>query len=424
MFKVKTIEIDGFWHDYRAKSEFKDDVNIIIGKNGTGKTTFMNIMHAVLAADVEALYENYFDSVCITLEEGSKSRTISAKRIEHDSSPFPFIEYKISNKKFIIPLVSSDDSRSYIPSLRRRAAEDAQQIRNKLSEIVSLASLSVYRLGGDVDPEVRDRLARRHISTVDQRLTSLSQRLTQYQLELSNEARQISSALQRDVLTSLLYTKTDSKHASYQLDINTDIERQNLISTYRQLGVSGPEVAKKILEHVNASANSAKILKELSSNSRSKSNGEGLDFSALEAFRRTRAVVDLSLKSEEKTKAIFSHIELFLTKLKEFIPEKQFSFEGGDLKVKSKDSILLSKLSSGEKQLLILFIEALLQKQRPYIFLADEPELSLHISWQRNIISAIRSINPNAQIIVATHSPEIAGKYRNSILDMEDIRNV
>lgn len=135
-------------------------------------------------------------------------------------------------------------------------------------------------------------------------------------------------------------------------------------------------------------------------------------------------MVELSLKSEENIKAIFSQIQLFLTKLKDFMPAKKFSFEAGDLKVKSKDTILLSKLSSGEKQLLILFIEALLQKQRPYIFLADEPELSLHISWQRNIISAIRSINPNAQIIVATHSPEIAGKYRSSILDMEDIRNV
>jgi predicted ATPase len=71
--------------------------------------------------------------------------------------------------------------------------------------------------------------------------------------------------------------------------------------------------------------------------------------------------------------------------------------------------------------LLILFIEALLQRKQPYIFMADEPELSLHISWQRNIVSAIRSINPNAQIIVATHSPEIAGKFRDRIVDMEDI---
>lgn len=66
-------------------------------------------------------------------------------------------------------------------------------------------------------------------------------------------------------------------------------------------------------------------------------------------------------------------------------------------------------LSSGEKQLIILLTEALLQKSMPNIFIADEPELSLHIGWQRIIIEKILEMNPMAQIIVATHSPEIAG---------------
>lgn len=423
MFKVTRIQIDGFWHEGHAESAFREDVNIIIGKNGTGKTTFMNILHAVLAVDIDALYENYFKSVTITLSDGQHNRKIVATRIDNSSASFGFIEYKISNKKYLTPLLSSEDSRSFAPSLRRRAAEEAQQVKSKLAELVALASLSVYRLGNDIDPEMRDRVPRRHISTVDQRLTSLSQRLTQYQLELSNEARQVSSELQRDVLISLLYSKADHQHRGYSIQIDSQIERQNLLLAYQQLGVSGAEVSKKINEHVSAVATSANQLKELTVNG-SKNAASGIDFSALEAFRRTRVVVDLSLRAEEKTKAIFNQIHLFLAKLKEFIPDKEFSFEFGDLKVKSKDSILLGKLSSGEKQLLILFIEALLQKQKPYIFLADEPELSLHISWQRNIISAIKSINPNAQIIVATHSPEIAGKYKFALLDMEDIRNV
>jgi len=70
MFKVKSIQITGFWGDGTATSTFHDDVNIIIGKNGTGKTTFMNIMHAVLAVDTDALLENYFQSTQITLFDG------------------------------------------------------------------------------------------------------------------------------------------------------------------------------------------------------------------------------------------------------------------------------------------------------------------------------------------------------------------
>jgi ABC-type cobalamin/Fe3+-siderophores transport system ATPase subunit len=53
----------------------------------------------------------------------------------------------------------------------------------------------------------------------------------------------------------------------------------------------------------------------------------------------------------------------------------------------------------------------------------DEPELSLHIEWQREIIPAIMKLNPNAQIIAATHSPEVASKYSDAIFDMEDLVN-
>ena len=91
------------------------------------------------------------------------------------------------------------------------------------------------------------------------------------------------------------------------------------------------------------------------------------------------------------------------------------------LKVEKNGDVPISKLSSGEKQLIILLTEALLQREQSFLFIADEPELSLHISWQREILPAIRILNPNAQLIVATHSPEVAGKYLGKILDMEDV---
>ena len=383
----------------------------------------MNILHAVLAVDTEVLYENAFRSVHISLSDGNRKRTVRADRTESPSSPFPVIEYHISNRRFVAPLFGGEDSRTLSPTMRRRALEEAQRIKIELNRLVSVASLSVYRIGGDPDPELRERVARRYASTVDLRLSSLMQRLTQYQLELSNQARAISSVLQRDVLTSLLYSEERAKDPSYKLDFDETAERQRLISAYRQLGVSGQDIAKKIQEHISAVTKTVKNLRALpkSKDDETQTKDLRIDLAALEAFKLTTTVVGMSLLAEEKTKAIFSQIDLFLRTLKSFVPDKTFKFQSGELLVANEGSIPLAKLSSGEKQLLILFIEALLQRQQPYIFMADEPELSLHISWQRNIISAIRSINPNAQIIVATHSPEIAGKFRDRIVDMEDI---
>lgn len=65
------------------------------------------------------------------------------------------------------------------------------------------------------------------------------------------------------------------------------------------------------------------------------------------------------------------------------------------------------QLSSGEKVLLIILMTVLIQDQKHSIFFIDEPETSLHIEWQRKLIGFIRELNPNAQLIIATHSPAI-----------------
>ena len=68
-----------------------------------------------------------------------------------------------------------------------------------------------------------------------------------------------------------------------------------------------------------------------------------------------------------------------------------------------------------------MLVEALLMKYQYVVSITDEPELSLHIDWQRKLLDSIVQLNPNAQLIVATHSPEIAGGFSNSIINMESI---
>lgn len=72
--------------------------------------------------------------------------------------------------------------------------------------------------------------------------------------------------------------------------------------------------------------------------------------------------------------------------------------------------IPIKKLSSGEKQLLIILLTVLLQKQSECIVVMDEPEISLHIHWQYALIDNLLKLNPNAQYILSTHSPSIFGK--------------
>ena len=78
--------------------------------------------------------------------------------------------------------------------------------------------------------------------------------------------------------------------------------------------------------------------------------------------------------------------------------------------LKNGDKIHTNALSSGEKQLLIILLTVLLEREKEYVVLMDEPEISLHIHWQYELIDNLIKLNPNAQFIIATHSPSIFGK--------------
>ncbi len=79
-------------------------------------------------------------------------------------------------------------------------------------------------------------------------------------------------------------------------------------------------------------------------------------------------------------------------------------------------------LSSGEKQMLVILLTALVQEGRPGVMLMDEPEISLHIEWQQRLITLIRTLNPNTQIILCTHSPAIVmDGWIDAVTEIEDI---
>lgn len=84
--------------------------------------------------------------------------------------------------------------------------------------------------------------------------------------------------------------------------------------------------------------------------------------------------------------------------------------------------IPLYKLSSGEKQLLLILLRVFLMEEQPYILLMDEPEISLHIEWQYRLFEEIRRLNPNCQIITSTHSPSLFGDgWGDKLVFVEDL---
>jgi len=94
------------------------------------------------------------------------------------------------------------------------------------------------------------------------------------------------------------------------------------------------------------------------------------------------------------------------------------------LKIIATDGSALDpkKLSSGEKQLLLLFCNTLMVRDKATIFIIDEPEISLNIKWQRQLIRTLLSLTKNSQVqfLFATHSIELLTQYRQHVVKLSN----
>ncbi|MBB1529187.1 MAG: AAA family ATPase, partial [Prevotella sp.] len=86
------------------------------------------------------------------------------------------------------------------------------------------------------------------------------------------------------------------------------------------------------------------------------------------------------------------------------------------------ETLIPYQLSSGEKQILAILLTVLVEDNQPYVLFMDEPEVSLHIEWQKQLIALILRLNPNVQIILTTHSPAmIMNGWVDKVTEVSDI---
>ena len=86
------------------------------------------------------------------------------------------------------------------------------------------------------------------------------------------------------------------------------------------------------------------------------------------------------------------------------------------------ETLVPYQLSSGEKQILVILLTVLVEDNQNYVLFMDEPEVSLHVEWQRQLIDLIMQLNPNVQIILTTHSPAvIMNGWLDKVTEVSDI---
>ena len=78
-------------------------------------------------------------------------------------------------------------------------------------------------------------------------------------------------------------------------------------------------------------------------------------------------------------------------------------------------------LSSGEQHEIVLLFELLFETKPNSLILVDEPELSLHVAWQREMLKDLQDMADlsDFRAILATHSPQIIGERWDLTIELK-----
>jgi predicted ATP-dependent endonuclease of OLD family len=425
MHQIVDFVVEGFWDTHDIVVPVDRRVTFLIGQNGTGKTTLINLLAAALTADFRTLDRMAFKRISIRLTPSPEAErpTITVAKVKKKDHPIETIEYRINTgrqaaKDLVIPLADNEENALFRLAMRENGYRTHYRrlqsgIVAQLSDLVSVNWLSIHRSS----PVDRPGEGRSYESSVDYKLESLSNDLVRYFATLAKQKDDEIRKFQESLFVSLLKQGNESKQIDRSRLDKIDDYISTLEAIFDELHVVSD--TSSLLSTFKERAIKAKF--DLARRRTIMTLNDGVFLAGLQ---RIEEIVQGWGKLQERLKSIFSHRDnfqriadhLFQRKKMEITPSNEIQFISRSGKV-----LTPQLLSSGEKQLLILMSETLLQRQKPTIFIADEPELSLHVIWQERLIESLHSLNPNAQIIVATHSPDIVGPLVKKAINMEQL---
>jgi len=445
---IKHIEAQGVLGRFDIDQEFQEGVNVLFGRNGTGKTTLLHILANLLNGDYKRFAFIEFKRIQVQLDDGTNI-VVFKNEVKEDDCINVAINDDLVQQIPVKNIVSWERSRketvfvsSYIDSSgsyreRRTLQRDKDNDKDNIQPILPIAYFPAFRTMIEAWASSGEDTQRN-----------------------SREAPSFSTNFARELFGSFVPSLNYPSPIEIERELSAEIE-EALLKIARadreNFGELVPSIFQVLSKNSHLSENvfsleeqSEDILEEINS-----LVGELEDYPLKAAPTITQLRTSVaSFQVDEQSKWIAERVlEIYREALKKVIAVQEDSFKGIEKYLNSVNSFLEGKsieislaentlrhkpsigikfeegypktipgirkaLSSGEREIVTL-IYAATHMSKQQIVLIDEPEISLHVDWQRNLLQKMSEQLGDRQIIVCTHSPVIGADYEERVIIFE-----
>ena len=438
---IKIKKLFGLF-DYHITLDITENITILTGPNGYGKTTILNIIYHFFNQQFSYFQKLNFESISFEFSENKRMELTKKEKkaiLTNNTAIFPRVYTDIhinffDSEKKIGTFIYDSELRELIANelknffslrqieedlwINRRTNEKISLnnflnihkeqlpehflslIKKKQSEeknnpiIIFLNSLNIYlikeqRLLHKIFGRYKDEDT--FLNTIELYAEELKKLIEEKQLE----AYQITQKLDSSFPKRLIETKTVIDEATFK---ERFAKLKNKQSKLQQFGIT--TVEQEIPDY---NTESAKVLSVYLNDSEEK----------LSVYDDLLTKIDLFV-------SIISQKD-FAFKTLQISSGKGFSFYQN----KTLQPLSLTDLSSGEQHEVVLLYELLFKSAPNTLILIDEPEISLHVIWQKAFIDDLKKIAKLKRIsfLVSTHSPQIINNYWELTRDLFELSN-
>ena len=446
--RIIKFEAEGVNGYLNFNIDFNETLTFLIGINGSGKTTAIKLILGLLSPSWINLTQIKYKYAQVECEINGEYIKIKTDYNDKDKIRLS-ISYPNTDKKTIISTVRvqelpniqvSDYSRIEQRQIMSRYSRYESHFIEldavkKIKEISTPVFLGLDRRiyeGGEIDILSMDSFMQKRDLTTDikgnlyESLLEIESLIKTNFIEYSQKQASISASLKNKII----YSSFDIIQGSENLGINTrtnvDIEsrKERIIEASKNFEI--PDLESKIVDYFNELSKIQKSLqKEQEKKGKNKETSQqfmkalGQWFINNPQLERIDNIISLYENAQIEIEASYKEFIKFESLANLYFEENNKKLaikKNGEIEIKlpNNNKTGIYKLSSGEKQIIVMLAQLIFGKKRQ-IFIIDEPELSLHLGWQELFVNSLIEASPKTQFIMATHSPTIIGKIENQL---------